>query len=368
MPSASRRLSIIRALALVGAVATPALADNGGNDFAIYGDIDGVAKTTGTRTGTSDGFSAAKLDLFTTRAVERWTFLSEVMFEADSLTNSFGLDVERVEVGYLFSNWLRVNVGRFHTALGYYNDAYHHGVYFMTAIARPQAIEFEDGGGLIPAHNVGVHVDGRFPIGDDHIRYDFELANGRSPDQLVIQNQHDDNRPKAVNLRVRYEPSGLLDGLIVGGNIYFDSISAADPTATPATTSPVHVGALHEWIVGAHAAYFEHDFQVIAEALMIQHDYLDTGARQRTYTEFAELGHSWGNVTPYVRYERTRYPSDGDPYFQKVAADGYDTTSLGVKHTTSENIALKLQTAVSTSPAAGSDPVFSIAAQVSFAF
>jgi hypothetical protein len=358
-------IAMLAALALAAARTRPAFAEG---EIALYGDSDGVVKTTGSRAGTQDSFSAAKLDLFITHAVDRWTFLAETMFEASADTNEYGVDVERVEVGYLFRDWARVFVGRFHTAIGYYNDAFHHGVFFMVPVGRPTAVEFEDGGGLIPAHNIGVHVDGRFEVADDHVRYDLEVANGRAADPLEVQNLRDGNRAKAFNLRLRYEPGGLLEGLIVGGNLYFDSIPANTMAASSETGFPFHFGPLHEWIVGAHAAYFEHDIHFVTEAMMIEHDELDTGARHRTYAAFAEAGHSWDNVTPYARFEHTRFPAEGDPYFLKTYADGYDIASLGVKHSTTDNIALKLQSGVLFSRAPGAKPLFILIGQLAFAF
>ena len=346
------------------ALAAPAHAES---EFSLYGDTDGTVKTNGSHDGTADSFSAAKLDLFTQTSANRWSFLAETMFEAGT-DNSFELDVERVEVGYLYREWLRVFVGRFHTALGYYNDAFHHGAYFMVPVGRPTMVEFEDGGGLIPAHNVGVHLDGRIAVGGDHIRYDAEIANGRSGDPLEIQNNHDTNRAKALNLRVRYEPGGDLEGLLVGANIYFDSIPANTMATTSETAFPFHFGPIHEWIAGVHAAYLEHDIHFITEAMVVEHDEQDTGVRHRTYAAFGELGHSWDDLTPYARYEWTRFPTEGDPYYLKTAADGYQMVSAGLKHATTDNVALKLQTGVMFSRRPGTDPVYSVTGQLAFAF
>jgi hypothetical protein len=235
----------------------------------------------------------------------------------------------------------------------------------MVPVGRPTMVEFEDGGGLIPAHNIGIHLDGRIDAGDDHVRYDLELANGRSSDLLAIQNEHDTNRPKAINLRLRYEPGSALDGLVIGGNLYFDGIPAAE---LPMTGGAAPLGAIHEWIVGAHAAYFEHDLHAIAEAMMIQHTELDSGAVHRTYAGFAEAGRTYGNVTPYARYQWTQFPDEGDPYFARTANDGYQAFTAGVKHLTSDNVALKAEAGVALSRAPGADPLFSLTGQVAFAF
>ena len=224
--------------------------------------------------------------------------------------------------------------------------------------------KFEDGGGLIPAHNVGVHVDGRFAIGESHLRYDLELANGRSADPLLIQNHHDINRPKAINLRLRYEPGGSVDGLVVGANLYFDGIPGNE---MPASGSPA-LGPLHEWIVGAHAAYLEHNIHFIAKALLITHTELDTGTRHRSYAAFVEAGRVFDDVTPYARYEWTRFPDNGDPYSSKLAGDGYQTVSVGVKHATTSNVALKAQVAVMVPRASGADSLLTLTGQIAFAF
>lgn len=343
--------------------ASPARAES---DLGLYGDINGTVATTGTRAGTEDGFNAAKLDLFWVSTAGRWSFLAEAMFEAGD-ENAFALDVERVQVSYLVREWLRVSAGRFHTALGYYNDAFHHGTYFMVPVGRPTMVEFEDGGGLIPAHNVGVHADGRFALGGDHLRYDLELANGRGSEAVMILDHHDTNRPKVANLRVRYEPGGALEGLVIGGNVYFDGIAGITP-ATAAGGGPPARSAIHEWIFGAHAAYLERGVHFVAEAMLVQHTELDTGTAHRSYAAFGEFGRSYGDVTPYARYEWVQFPDEGDPYYQRAAGDGYQTVLVGVKHSTSENVALKAQAAATFSPAPGSDPLFTFTGQIAFAF
>jgi hypothetical protein len=47
-----------------------------------------------------------------------------------------------------------VVVGRFHSAIGYSNTAYHHGTWLQTTTGRPLLFQFEDQGGILPIHNV----------------------------------------------------------------------------------------------------------------------------------------------------------------------------------------------------------------------
>jgi hypothetical protein len=355
IPRTKRRTAAL-ALALA-AVAAPAQADI---SISLYGDINGAIQTTGTREGTTDGFSAAKLELFTTASAGNWSFLAETLFEAGE-DNEFGVDVERIQVNYLYRDWLRVAIGRFHTAIGYYNDGFHHGAFFMPATARPQVVQFEDDGGLIPAHSVGAHIDGRFALGDSHLRYDLDLGNGRAANRETVQNDHDTNRPKSFNVRLRFEPSAL-EGLIIGGNLYFDGIPARDPGTLPP------LGPLREWLAGFHAVYIEHDLHLVAEAYAIDHSELDTGTSHWTYAAFVEAGRTFDKVMPFVRYEWTRFPDEGDPYYERTANDGYQAVTVGAKHSTSDNIALKAQASVLVSRAPGSDALYTLTGQLAFAF
>src|SRR4029079_15153396 len=86
---------------------------------------------------------------------------------------------------------------------------------------------------------------------------------------------------------------------------------------------------LHEWIGGAHAAYLERNVHLIAELMAVQHADVSGGARHRTYAGFIEAGRAFDDVTPYVRYELTRYPDEGDPYYGKASGDGYQADTLG---------------------------------------
>ena len=153
---------------------------------------------------TTNAFSAPRLELFLTSTQGKLAFLAETMFEVGD-ANEFGIDMERIEIGYLFSDKFRLRVGRFHTAIGYYNDAYHHGRYFQMTVDRPTMVRFEDEGGLIPAHSVGLHGDGRLPARwrrqpalrcRGHQRPGLDARHGRQPRRP--QQRQDVQSPPAV--------------------------------------------------------------------------------------------------------------------------------------------------------------------------
>ena len=108
-------------------------------------------------------FQAGEFDLFlTSKLSERLNFLAEIVLGPDD-TNAFGLDIERYQLTFKANRYFAATAGRFHTSIGYYNTAYHHGVWFSTAEGRPIMYLFEDSGGILPVHMVGVNLTGAVP-------------------------------------------------------------------------------------------------------------------------------------------------------------------------------------------------------------
>jgi hypothetical protein len=311
-------------------------------DLKFYGDTSFGVRN---HSEVSNGFTASRLELFPTASLDRVTFLAELMAESGD-NNEIAIDLERVQVAYLFSNWLRVRAGRMHTAFGYYNDAYHHGRFFEMTTGRPQLVDFEDEGGLLVAHLVGVAVDGQVALGSaGDLHYDLETGNGRGRvvgEVAVFQAR---KSAKMVNLRLRFLPNAL-EGFMIGGNIAIDKIPrAADPTLT----DPLPAGILHdmrEIVAGAHVVYQQHHVHFIAEGAAILHDEEVTSAAYRHYGGFVEGGYSIGDFTPYARYEHIKFAAVLDPFYQTGPLAGlssYGAGRIGVKWVATENIALKLE-------------------------
>src|SRR5262249_53135937 len=149
-----------------------------------------------------------------------------------------GVDVERLLVRYTRSDRLRIAAGRGHAALGYWNDAYHHGALLQPTIARPQGLRFEDDGGILPVHFVGVELSGALPFQGREPRYAANVSNGRGKTRDEVQETADLNRNKATALKLSIVRTGAWE-LLIGGSFYRDLI--------PVTTGPIR-----ERIAGAH--------------------------------------------------------------------------------------------------------------------
>jgi hypothetical protein len=303
----------------------------------LYGDTlfqarnHGAVKTT---------FAVAHLDLFFTADVGKLSLLSEVFFEGRE-DNTIALDVERLQVSYLFENWLRVRAGRSHTAFGYYNDTYHHGNLFELTTERPFGVGFEDQGGLFTAHLVGAGADGTFELGKaGSLRYDAEIGNGRLADTTAVAVVQAGKTEKMGNVRLRWLTP--VDGLAIGVNGVYDLVPEAEATATAPARPKIIEG-----IAGAHTYYMEHNVHFLAEGFVIHHE-ASAGSATNTVGAFTELGYTIGQFTPYVRPEYIHFPKGGDPIFQAPGAFWEGSSSVfdlrvGVRWLPLPQLALKLE-------------------------
>src|SRR6476660_2347702 len=126
--------------------------------------------------GTTNSFVLGQFNLFiTSRISDQLSTLAEIVTEADSSNNQFGIELERMVLQYKPSDFFQLGIGRYHTSIGFYNTAYHHSTWLQTAVDRPFLFEFEDGGGVLPIHNVGLTANGAIPSGKLGLHYIAEI-------------------------------------------------------------------------------------------------------------------------------------------------------------------------------------------------
>lgn len=303
--------------------------------------------------GDTTSFSLGQVDLFITSDVsERLKFLSEVVFEAGR-ENTFGVDIERMLLTYSFGDYLNVGVGRYHTAIGYYNTAFHHSTWLQTTTGRPFLFQFEDGGGILPIHNVGLTASGRIPSGTLGLHYIAEVGNGRtsrSPLDEPVQNVLDENNHKAVNFGVFVRPEKVR-GLQAGFSVYRDLLA------------PQNLPRIGETIFAAHAVYSGLNFEWLNEALLLRHAPQGTPRVFDTPGFYTQVSKRFGAYRPYFRYQYV-HAVQSEPVFSDVGLR--HGPSVGVRYDLSEFVALKLQYDYT---ARGSDQAFhALALQAGFTF
>jgi len=274
-------------------------------------------------------FSLGQVNLFVTSDVsDKFKFLSEVVFEAGN-DNVFGVDIERMLLTYNFNDYLNVSVGRYHTAIGYYNTAYHHSTWFQTATGRPFLFAFEDQGGILPIHNVGASITGKIPSGTLGLHYIAEIGNGRAYRTTEpVQNTVDEHTYKALNFGLYARPESIPH-LQVGFSAYHDLL-------TPAVIPPVD-----ETIFAVHAVYTGLDFEWLNEALLIRNALQRTSRVFNTPGFYSQISRRYGSYRPYFRYQYVNVAAS-EPIFAPAVGLQHGP-SFGLRYDMSEFVAVKLQ-------------------------
>jgi hypothetical protein len=308
----------------------------------FFGDINYVIEH---EEDTSNTFQACTLDVFATQTEGKFSFIGELIVEALG-TNEFSVDLDRLEVSYKPTPWLRFRAGRIRSAFGYYGDAYQNGKFFMTTVSWPSMYEGDGFDGIVPSHSIGIHGDVAYGLGGDRgkLTLDAELLNGRGNGLDDVPVFKDGNNSKAVNLRLRYVGDGALAGLTVGGNVYVDDIPT--PVAENDTTFELEHPAMHELVLGGHAAYITDHLHLIGELAWFRHRAHGEDMTTRTVAMFGEAGYSFDDLTPYARYEYTHFFEE-DAYFVASGVPMSDAhiLSAGVKYSASASVAVKLEAA-----------------------
>ncbi len=280
--------------------------------------------------GKTTSFNLGQLDLFiTSRLSENFSVLGELVLEATE-DNSFSFEIHRLLLRYTPRDYFNLDIGRTHTAIGYYNTAHHHGSWFATAANRPYIFAFEGKGGILPIHNVGLTASGRIPSGRLGLRYVAEIGNGRSARSATdpsVQSAVDDNNGKAFNLALISRPPRLR-WLQTGFSLYRDQ------------RTPAGLGKVGETIMAAHLVYRSARNEMLNEGVLVRHA---TNARVfHTPAFYTQFSRRYGHARPFFRYQSVNAP-DGDPILRPLDVGRRHGPSLGLRYDVSEFAALKIQ-------------------------
>jgi hypothetical protein len=255
--------------------------------------------------GQPNSFALGQFDLFVTSALsENWSFLAEVNFEFGE-DNNLAVDVERAQIRYAPSDAFSIAAGRMHTPLGYWNQTFHHGAWFQATALRPEMYLFEDEGGILPVHEVGVQAAGTLRSTAVDFKYSVSVVNGRGRIPDEVTNVQDRNGTKAVNAYLALAPAALK-GLEIGGDVWLDHIPA-DPEVAGREAE------IRERILGGYVAFLRSDVEVLAELANVHHRDEATGATYGTWGMYAQGSYKVGRWRPYYRFDKADV-ADGDPF------------------------------------------------------
>lgn len=291
--------------ALERAVGPPAFVDV--PHLQIRGFADTQVKARWTDSEQSNTFVLGAVDFYATSEVtDQVSVLVEADFNSDT-ENAATYRLERALVKYAFSDLLNVTMGRMHVPVGYWNPATHHGNWLDTTIARPDiALHEAENGAFIPVHQIGIDLSGVQEFSGVDLGYNVGLFNGRGRTVTEVQHVKDKNDGKAVNLRVSLKPHAI-EGLTVGGNVWFDEIPSNPPTAARRE-------AINELIIGEYATYFHDNVELIGELFNIYHDEKTSGEEFDTVGLYLQGGYRIEKWMPYYRFDYIDV-ANSDPFY-----------------------------------------------------
>jgi len=242
--------------------------------------------------------------------------------------NQFTFEIHRLLLKYQPNDYFSLSVGRYHTAIGYYNTAYHHGSWFQTAADRPFIFAFESSGGILPLHNVGISVTGRIPNAPFGLHYIAEVGNGRAsrtPLDNPVQTVVDENNGKAFNVGMFARPSSI-PGFQTGFSVYRDQLT------------PAGLPKIGQTIVAGYVVYQNPRYEFLNELVVLRHDL--NGRIFHAPGFYSQIARRFGNWKPYFRYQYINVPSD-DPIYPDVGRR--NGPSLGLRYDLTDFAAFKAQ-------------------------
>jgi hypothetical protein len=312
----------------VGSIANP----------LVYPIIDNGCGTCGNQPTTPHtAFQAGEFDLFiTSKLSDHLSFLAEVVLGPDA-TNQFGVDIERYQLTYRANRYFSASAGRFHTSIGYYNTAYHHGNWFSTAEGRPLMYLFEDSGGILPVHMVGLSLTGEVPHTEKlDLHWVAEVGNGLSSNPFAsesVQNFYSDRNYKATNLAVYIRPQ-ITPGLQIGGSWYHDGLNPSQ------AENALPVPPIRQNIESAYVVYLNSAWEFLNEAVLLSNHVTGVPRPFRSPMAYTQIARAFGIYKPYFRYQ---YVSDNEQDPVNILKGTFYGPSIGLRIDFAAYAAFKLQ-------------------------
>ncbi len=251
---------------------------------------------------------------------DRFSLFTEIT--ATARDDRYSLEVERMFVRYDYSDVLKASVGRFHTPLGYWNTAYHHGTWLHTSVKRPRIRVIQ------PIHFVGLTAEGRVPVKDWGFKYQVGFGNGRHENIARAGDAGDINSDRAWFVSLSANAYGLP--LRLGASIYGDRVS------------PAFTGDVDETILSGYFVWAGDRIEAIMEYHHLDHQAQAGPAQDTSKGYYAQVGYRLPiqpRVTPYVRIEKVDIGGQ-DPLLGGLGLD-YDAGVVGVRYDVAATVALK---------------------------
>lgn len=297
----------------------------------------GASKTKGAAVGSLDFYLTPEFG-------DRVKSLIELVFEVEEGEGALLTDLERVQIGYTLSDAATVWLGRFHTPYGFWNTGFHHGQQIQTAANRPRFIDFEDKGGILPAHATGLWFNGALNTGAGKIGYDYYVANapeigegdtaGKGVLDMKMGGKTGPYAPmNGVNLS--FKPAALPD-LTVGVHGLGGKIDFVDSTGAVTQTTRLRM-------TGAWVYFMDDRLEVIGEYYRFRNEDLTGGGTRSSSAGFVQAGYTLGAWTPFVRAEKTDLDQNDRYFSQQENGSSYKRSAAGLRYELNPKAAVKFE-------------------------
>ena len=308
-------------------------------DVALLGDA--TLQATSLREGRGNtSFAIGQLGILANaRLGASFHALGEVAMEVND-ENELAIDLERLHLRWSSEHFF-IMAGRVHAPFDYWNVAYHHGSWPQLTITRPRFLDFEDKGGVLPVHAVGIYAAAYTPVAGGLSTALVGVSNGRgsNPDDLLIV--RDNNNAKSILVNLHHDFASRLRIGVAG---IYDVIATEAADVRPALPDTD----IRELIAAVHVVYMTRQWTIMLEGFDIEHH--AAGRTWRTLAGFALLGYRLDLFTPYVRVEGLAARGGVDPFFTPdPSAAGafrlsdYVEAIAGTRLDLGPNVALKLE-------------------------
>jgi hypothetical protein len=270
--------------------------------------------------GANSGFNLGQLDLHLASALSRKiSYYGEITLNAHP--TDYTIEVERSFIRYDYNDYFKMSFGRFHTPIGYWNTAFHHGAWLETTIDRPFIVKV--GGTFTPLHFVGFLAEGNIPSGGAGLSYNVGVGNGRG-DIISRPGDAGDNNNNRAWVANLYSRPARLYGLGLGFSVYRDKITLPNGQN------------YREWINSAYLVWTKGSPEFLSEFDNVNHRNILTNKVANSdafYVQFAyRLPWLEKSLKPYYRFEYTHMPFSEEVFthqdqVQSIVGLRYDISS-----------------------------------------
>jgi hypothetical protein len=323
-------MKILRKILLLLLVLSPhiASAEDGELDFLVFVGADYLERNADVGQLEEDSDFTPSIDLLLSYNNGPWRLLAEYFATDDEN------ELERLQVGYEFSENTILWAGRMHQPISAWNHRYHHGGYLQPSIARPSIENWEDDNGVLPSHITGAMLNVSQAL-DGASALVYTTAIGIAPvftgDELLPFDILDPDDSNSGNLAGSINISFYPD--VVGENNIGMIAGYAEIEALPSIElGNVASFNIRQSLLGLQGNWSNDLWHVIAAAYYVDTDSDDPGAQLDGAFTSAYLQAMYNmseSVNAYARLERT--DNEDAPYLQLFPLYVHQRELLGLR-------------------------------------